>query len=751
MRFHVLHVAGKDAPRYGMFVPTVFRIHRVGDNDGAWREVPLLEQSDLLDDSHADAPQQTRRTISLTMHGARSVTWRGNLHWMVQRGDSTGRLQVLVFQTAYERFQLMEAPPVGHGEEDLARSRVVALSDGKLYAVVVSPATRTMGMWVLDDADYSDAPTWRLTETIGLVMPDKCDLSKTFTLETQVAAVQLDVEGEELILHNDGRIDAYSLRRRAWTKVSISRKDFWSMDVALLAHRESVVPNNVSFGKAWQQLKLTVEAVELQVRAIAAPIETLMSPAPAKRAAHVVVYPWPVQGHINCMLHFANNLLGAGIHVTFLHSDHTLPAAAAAASPRLRYVSIPDGLPDGHPRNAGSAMRLIESVQTQAGAYSSLLASLVRGGAGGSPPVTCVVADGLMPFAVDIAEELGIPALSFRTASACSFLAYLSVPRLFELGELPFKEGDDLDMPVRGVPGMESFLRRRDLPSLCRTCTDLHNNPNMKRLVDFTSRSRNARALVLNTAASMEASAVAHIAPHMRDVFAIGPLHAMSPAPTATTSVWREDDGCLAWLDGQPDRSVVYVSLGSLAVISLEQFTELLSGLVAAGYPFLWVLRSDMVADSQSAALRETITAAGDKKARVVEWAPQRDVLRHRALGCFLTHAGWNSTVEAAVEGVPMVCWPSFVDQQINSRFVGAVWRTGLDMKDVCDAAVVAKMVREAMESTEIRASAQALSQKVRQDVSDGGSSAAEFKRLIAFIEELSTVGRLACARGHRG
>ncbi|KAF0906632.1 hypothetical protein E2562_012214 [Oryza meyeriana var. granulata] len=450
-------------------------------------------------------------------------------------------------------------------------------------------------------------------------------------------------------------------------------------------------------------------------------------------AAHVLVFPCPVHGHITCMLHFANGLLAAGLHVTFLHSDHNLRTAAGsgaqlatvASPPRLRYVSIPDGLPVDHPRDVGRIVELMESLRTKgSAAYRSLLAKLVRpGDAGGDfPPVTCVVADGIMSFAVDVAEELGVPALAFRTDSACSVQAYLSLPRLLELGELPFKDGDGLDEPVRGVPGMESFLRRRDLPSQCRVCTDPENDPLLQIVYDFTVHNGNARALVLNTAASMERAALAHIAPCMRDVFAIGPLHAMSPAPAAAAgSLWREDDGCLAWLDGQADRSVVYVSLRSLTVISLKQFTEFLSGLVAAGYPFLWVLRPDMVGASQNAAVQEAVKAAGNNKACVVEWVPQRDVLHHRAVGCSLTHAGWNSTQEAAVEGVPMVCWPFFTDQQINSRFVGAVWRTGLDMKDVCDKAVVEKMVREAMESAEIRASAQALAQQVRQDVAVGG------------------------------
>ncbi|XP_062189995.1 myricetin 3-O-rhamnoside 1,2-glucosyltransferase UGT709G2-like [Phragmites australis] len=474
-------------------------------------------------------------------------------------------------------------------------------------------------------------------------------------------------------------------------------------------------------------------------------------------ASHVLVFPWPLQGHINCMLHFATGLAAAGVHVTFLHTDHNLrrlARASAAGSPRLRFLSIPDGLPDDHPRSVGDVMELAKSLLAAGPvAYRALLSALLSavgspsrannagvdpGGGGCFPSVTCVVADGLMPWAINIAEDLSIPAFVFRTASACSFLAYLSVPKLFELGELPFPEGGDLDEPVRGVPEMERFLRRRDLPSLCRRRSETNDvDPMLQLLAEFTVYSGKARALILNTAASLERSALQHITPHMRDVFAIGPLHAMSPAPAAASSLWREDEGCMSWLDGQADRSVVYVSLGSLAVISHEQFTEFLSGLVATGYPFLWVLRPDMVGASQDSVLQETVRAAGDSKVRVVAWALQRDVLRHRAVGCFLTHSGCNSTLEGIVEGVPMICWPFFADQQINSRFVGAVWRTGLDMKDVCDRAVVERMVREAMESAGIRGSARALAQQVRRDIADGGSSAMEFERLVKLIREL--------------
>ncbi|CAD6218044.1 unnamed protein product [Miscanthus lutarioriparius] len=285
---------------------------------------------------------------------------------------------------------------------------------------------------------------------------------------------------------------------------------------------------------------------------------------------------------------------------------------------------------------------------------------------------------------------------------------------------------------------MGCFLRRRDLPCSCRlpNGTDDDVDPALHELTKLSARSSKGRALILNAAVSLEQTTLAHIAPHMRHLFAIGPLHAMAPAPaSSSSSLWREDDGCLAWLDSQSDRSVVYVSFGSLTVMSHEQFRELLGGLVATGYPFQ---------EQDAGALQEqdaVIMAKGNHRARIVAWAPQRDVLRHRAVGCFLTHAGWNSTLEGVVEGVPMVCWPSFSDQQTNSRLVGAVWRNGLDMKDVCDGAVAERMVREAMESAEIRRAAEALVQQVKRDVAYGGSSEKEFQRLVSLITVLSTPG----------
>ncbi|EAZ03386.1 hypothetical protein OsI_25531 [Oryza sativa Indica Group] len=101
--------------------------------------------------------------------------------------------------------------------------------------------------------------------------------------------------------------------------------------------------------------------------------------------AHVLVFPAPAQGHLNCFLHFATALLRAGLHVTFLHTHHNLrrlgaaaAAAAAAISPRLRFLSVPDGLPDDDPRRVDGLPELMKGLRTTgSAAYRALLASLV--------------------------------------------------------------------------------------------------------------------------------------------------------------------------------------------------------------------------------------------------------------------------------------------------------------------------------------------------------------------------------------
>jgi UDP:flavonoid glycosyltransferase YjiC (YdhE family) len=48
--------------------------------------------------------------------------------------------------------------------------------------------------------------------------------------------------------------------------------------------------------------------------------------------------------------------------------------------------------------------------------------------------------------------------------------------------------------------------------------------------------------------------------------------------------------------------------------------------------------------------------------------------------------------------GVPMICWPFYTDQQVNSRFVGEVWKVGIDIKDTSNRYIVEKAIRDVMD-----------------------------------------------------
>lgn len=121
----------------------------------------------------------------------------------------------------------------------------------------------------------------------------------------------------------------------------------------------------------------------------------------------------------------------------------------------------------------------------------------------------------------------------------------------------------------------------------------------------------------------------------------------------------------------------------------------------------------------------------------MVGWVPQNEVLGHASVGAFLTHSGWNSTLEGVAAGVPMICWPYFADQTINSRFVSEVWRVGVDMKDSCDRGIVEKMVREIMvvRRKELWERAGGMADLANKAVGEAGTSSTNFSRLLHFIK----------------
>ncbi|KAL8247746.1 hypothetical protein R6Q59_008962 [Mikania micrantha] len=464
---------------------------------------------------------------------------------------------------------------------------------------------------------------------------------------------------------------------------------------------------------------------------------------------HVLIFPLPLQGPVNSMLKLAELLCLSGLHITFLVTDHIHTRLVKYSNiqsrfngyPGFRLETISDGLPEDHPRSGAVLMEMFDSLKIKT---KILLKDLLTSGKLNSDsrrPVTCIIGDGIMGFTCDVANDVGLPIIYVRTISACCLWVFFCLPKLIESGEIPFT-GNDLDTPIKSIPGMEGFFRRRDLPMFCRSGS--LSDPNLNLYLPEATENSRAHGLIVNTFDDLEGPILAHIRAFCPNLYTIGPLHSHlkyklpGQSLSSSNSLWKEDMSCITWLDSQPPKSVLYVSFGSLAVMTKEQYMEFWHGLVDSGSRFLWVIRPDSVT-SDPMDIPSELSKGTKERGYIVQWAPQEEVLAHRAVGGFLTHSGWNSTLESVIEGVPMICWPYFLDQQVNSRYVGEVWKLGLDMKDTCDRVIIEKTVRELMEyrKDEFWKSADEMAKYAKQCLMEGGSSYGNLERLVNDIKAM--------------
>lgn len=299
-----------------------------------------------------------------------------------------------------------------------------------------------------------------------------------------------------------------------------------------------------------------------------------------------------------------------------------------------------------------------------------------------------------------------------------------------------------LDTVVDWIPAMRG-LRLRDLPTFIRTA-----NPD-DIMFNYNSESINnafkADGLILNILDDLEVEVLEVIKAKYPQLYTLGPLpmlhQQLLPSPNSLDSIqsslWKEDGGCLGWLDGREPESVLYVNFGSLITVTQEELREFAGGLANSKSPFLWVIRPDAVKGGEdviSGELRKEIRDRG----LIVGWCAQERVLGHCLIGGFLTHCGWNSTLESMCEGVPLICWPFFAEQHTNCLYSCARWGIGLEMIHGGSHGLkrerVEGVVRELMEGEKGReAREKAMQWKKRGEAATrpGGSSHTNLERLV--------------------
>ncbi|EES03574.1 UDP-glycosyltransferase 1 [Sorghum bicolor] len=400
----------------------------------------------------------------------------------------------------------------------------------------------------------------------------------------------------------------------------------------------------------------------------------------------------------------------------------------AAAHPQLSFHLLPHVT---RPRDVPAHDYVAQTFEL-ARASDSDLREFLRAA---SPSPAALVLDFFCGSAVDVGTELGIPTYFFFTSSIAGLAELLYHPLIHEQTSISLRH---LGGELLRVPGVAP-IPVDDLPAAYQDRDSLGN----RLFLALSEQMCNSHGLIVNSFRSLE--------PRATDAIVAGlctppgrrtpPLHCIGPVIKPLEEVGEKRHECLAWLDAQPEASVVFLCFGSMGRFSAEQTRHVARGLETSGQRFLWVVRRPPAGeeDGLGALLPEGFLARTKGKGLVVEaWAPQREVLAHGAVGGFVTHCGWNSVLEAIMGGVPMLAWPMYAEQRMNKVFLVedlrlAVAMEGYDKEIVKDEEVAAK-VKWLMESDggrELRERTRAAMRKAKEALSAGGESSTALLELV--------------------
>ncbi|KAL3722343.1 hypothetical protein ACJRO7_034681 [Eucalyptus globulus] len=210
-----------------------------------------------------------------------------------------------------------------------------------------------------------------------------------------------------------------------------------------------------------------------------------------------------------------------------------------------------------------------------------------------------------------------------------------------------------------------------------------------------------------------------------------------------------DEQSCLSWLNAREPNSVLYVRLGSLAKLTPEQLLEIAYGLEASSYSFIWAVGKIFESSENGEGGGEGWLPSAFEE---TEGVPERLILEHPPVGGYMTHCGWNSTLESVSAGVPMVTFPRSAEQFFNEKLVTDELRIGVQVGSMeCTSwntkpgppvgrekveAAVRKVMDGVEQAAEMRRRAKDLGEKVERAVEQGGSS---YEDAEASIQELKS------------
>ncbi|KAK1642547.1 hypothetical protein QYE76_060352 [Lolium multiflorum] len=406
-------------------------------------------------------------------------------------------------------------------------------------------------------------------------------------------------------------------------------------------------------------------------------------------------------------------------------------ARLAAANPSIAFRLLP--VPPSPDPAVHPVKRSLDTLRLANPVLRDFLRSLP------APGADALLLDMFCVDALDVAAELHVPAYFFFASAAGALAVLLDLP--YSYPKLPsFKDmGDTL---VRS-PGMLP-IRAVDMPLMVQ---DKESVTTKVRLHQF-KRIPEGRGVLVNSFDWLEPTALRALAdgvcvpgrPTPR-VYCIGPL--------VDGGGEERRHECLAWLDAQPPQSVVFLCFGSKGAFSAAQLKEIARGLERSGHRFLWAVRSPPEEQSEfpEPDLERLLPAGFLERTRNMgmvlgSWVPQAEVVRHEAVGAFVTHCGWNSTLEAIMSGLPMICWPLYAEQALNKVFMVEEFKIAVALEGYEKGMVKAEeleakvnLVMETEEGRKLRDMLVVAKKMALDAIGQGGSSPAAFAEFMRDLE----------------
>ncbi|KAJ3695299.1 hypothetical protein LUZ60_000676 [Juncus effusus] len=362
-----------------------------------------------------------------------------------------------------------------------------------------------------------------------------------------------------------------------------------------------------------------------------------------------------------------------------------------------------------------------------------------------------VVSDTFFPFSADVAIRFGIPRIVFNGMGLFARCARETV--------LQSLESFPLDIETVSIPGLPHRLE------LLRT--QIMASFKHKEDIDFHKMNSESDARsygeIVNSFFELEPDYAVHLREVIgRRAWVIGPVSLKTEDVADKSCRWRGGDKAaidmeelLSWLDNKPAHSVIYVSFGTLSNFSSEQLREIALALEQGESDFIWVVKDANIEGSDDWMPTEfEESMKREKKGLIIRgWAPQVLILNHQAVGGFVTHCGWNSTVEAISAGLPMVTWPLSSDQIYNEKLIVEILRIGVaigakqmgksfEAKQFVDATTIKDIIGKVMgggveEVEAMKQRAKELKEKARKALLKDGSSYVDLENLL---EELKAM-----------